>query len=203
MTTLIETIEALFLQHGDRPHDSSPDAQVTALSHALQCAQLAEWADADESLVAAALLHDLGHFIDRRSFTKGEGAMDGRGHPHELRALALLSEGFGPEVTEPIRLHVEAKRYLVTTDPAYAASLSPVAAQTLAAQGGPMTAAEVRQFERERYAPEAVQLRRWDDLAKVAGKRTPPLAYYISLLDDVMQRPFTDSKIGIGSLSAV
>jgi phosphonate degradation associated HDIG domain protein len=192
---LIDRIEALFAEHGATPCERVHRESVSALEHALQCAQLAEWANADAPLVAAALLHDIGHFI----VVDPEG--DDIDDVHELRALPFLAEGFGASVVEPIRLHVQAKRYLVATDPGYAATLSPASAHSLELQGGPMSPDEQRLFEELPFAQQAIALRRWDDAAKQPGKVTPPLAYYLTLLDEVQQQPFVDSKIGIGSLS--
>jgi phosphonate degradation associated HDIG domain protein len=193
--TLIDRIEALFAEHGATAYDGARTESVTALEHALQCAQLAEWAGADAPLVAAALLHDLGSLI--ASDTDSDEIDDA----HELRAVPLLSEAFGANVVEPVRLHVQAKRYLVAADPAYAATLSSASVHSLALQGGPMSADEMRLFDELPFAREALLLRRWDDAAKQPGKTTPPLAYYLALLDEVIQQPFEDSKIGIGSLS--
>jgi len=193
--TLIDRIEALFTEHGTTAYDGARKESVSALEHALQCAQLAEWAGADAPLVAAALLHDLGSFI--AADPEGDDVDDA----HELRALPLLSEAFAAGVTEPVRLHVQAKRYLVAADPAYAATLSSASVHSLALQGGPMSADEMRLFDELPFAQQALQLRRWDDAAKKPGKKTPPLAYYLALLDEVIQQPFVDSKIGIGSLS--
>lgn len=192
---LITQIEALFAQHGEQLYEDKRRESVTALQHALQCAQLAEWAHAEPTLVAAALLHDIGHFLDLRP-----GAQD-IDDVHEYRALPLLAEGFSAAVTEPIRLHVQAKRYLVATDAGYAGTLTPASVHSLALQGGPMSRDEQRDFEAECFAQQAIALRRWDDLAKEPGKTTPPLAYYLALLDEVLEQPFIDSKIGIGSLS--
>ena len=187
---LIEHIETLFMLHGQRPYGEQGPVPLTALQHALQCAQLAEWAYADDALVAAALLHDLVDFID--------GAEDDE---HEQRVLALLRDGFGAPVSEPIRLQVQAKRYLATTDAQYAERLTPTAVYLLARQGGAMPADEVHQFEELPYAADAVALQRWADLARQPAKRTPPLAYYLHLLETLQERPFVDSKIGIGSFS--
>jgi len=192
---LIDRIEALFTEYGATAHDGAHRESVSALEHALQCAQLAEWANADAPLVAAALLHDIGHFI----VVDPEG--DDIDDVHELRALPFLAEGFGANVVEPIRLHVQAKRYLVATDPGYAATLSPASVHSLALQGGPMSLDEQHLFEELPFAQQAIALRRWDDQARQPGKQTPPLAYYLALLDEVQQQPFVDSKIGIGSLS--
>ena len=179
-------IEALFLQHGQQAYDGSRRESVTALAHALQCAQLAEWAHADDALVAAALLHDIGHFI-----TPVEG--DTQDDSHELLAQPALAHLFGPEVLEPIRLHVAAKRYLVVTDGAYFDTLSPASMHSLSLQGGPMSDKEVAQFEAIPFAMDAVQLRRWDDLAKTPDQATPPLGYYLALLGD-LQRPQGDTR---------
>jgi len=194
-TSLIERIDALFAQHGAQAYDGARREPVSALQHALQCAQLAEWAHADHTLVAAALLHDLGHFLDVRPEAHDVDDV------HEYRALPLLAEGFGPAVIEPIRLHVQAKRYLVAADRGYGATLTPASMHSLALQGGPMSRDEQRYFEALPFAQQAIALRRWDDLAKEPGKPTPPLAYYLTLLDEVQQQPFVDSKIGIGSQS--
>nr|WP_295081413.1 phosphohydrolase [uncultured Roseateles sp.] len=178
-------IEALFERRGATLYSGeqlSRREAVTAQAHALQCAQLAEWAHADNTLVAAALLHDLGQLLD--------GAADDalRNDHHELRALSFLSGGgFGPTVLEPISLHVEAKRYLVATDESYAEGLSLASRHSLALQGGPMNAEERLLFLAQPHASRALQLRRWDDLAKHPGKRTPPLAYYLDLLDTVLR----------------
>ena len=193
--TLIDRIEALFAEHGATAYDGARKESVSALEHALQCAQLAEWAGADAPLVAAALLHDLGSFI--AADTESDDIDDA----HETRALPLLCESFAASVTEPARLHVQAKRYLVAVDPAYAATLSSASVHSLALQGGAMSADEMRLFDELPFAQQALQLRRWDDAAKEPGKKTPPLAYYLALLDEVIQQPFVDSKIGIGSLS--
>jgi len=193
--SLIERIEALFMQHGAQVYDGARREPVTALQHALQCALLAEQANADSTLVAAALLHDVGHFLDIRP--EAHDADD----VHEYRALALLAEGFGPAVIEPIRLHVQAKRYLVATDPGYAATLTPASTHSLALQGGPMSRDEQRYFEVLPFATRAIVLRRWDDLAKQADKTTPPLAYYLRRLADVPRDPAFDSSAPDASLS--
>lgn len=192
---LIERIEELFVLHGSAAYEGARRESVSALEHALQCAQLAEWANARAPLVAAALLHDIGHFL--------ASDPDHVDDVHELRALPFLADGFGADVIEPVRLHVQAKRYLVAMDRGYAATLSPASVHSLELQGGPMSREECIVFEELPFAQDAVALRRWDDLAKEPGKRTPPLAYYLAVLEEVREQPFVDSKIGIGSLSVV
>jgi predicted HD phosphohydrolase len=171
---VIQRIETLFLTHGHTLYEGRRAEDVTALQHALQCAQLAEWAGSPATLVAAALLHDVGHFVG-----SDDADID---DVHEQRALGLLSLDFGRAVLEPIRLHVEAKRYLVAVHPQYAGKLSPASLHSLMLQGGPMNADERRWFEGLPYAEEAVSLRRFDDAAKTPGQRTPPLAYYLAQL---------------------
>lgn len=179
---LIDRIEALFERHGRRHYDGERAEAVTALAHALQCAQLAEWANSKPPLVTAALLHDIGHFID------APAAEDGLDDAHELRAIPFLAGRFGPEVLEPIRLHVHAKRYLVATDASYASSLSAASRHSLAAQGGPMRAGEQAWYESLSFADQALQLRRWDDAAKQPGRSVPPLGYYLAMLRELAPR---------------
>jgi phosphonate degradation associated HDIG domain protein len=150
--------------------------RVSIADHMLQTARAAERDAAPPALVAAALLHDVGYLIragDRR---------------HPEAAAAYLGAHFGPAVVEPIRLHVEAKRYLCAVDPGYAATLSPASVQTLASQGGPHGEPEARAFAAIPFAREAVRLRRWDDAAKVAGLATPELEHYRHLLES-QRRP--------------
>lgn len=178
----VARIEIIFRQQGHQRYEGARAESVSALEHALQCAQMAEWSEAPDTLVAAALLHDIGHFIG----TQGLG--DQVDDTHEHRALPLLTQAFGAAVAEPVRLHVAAKRFLVSASPSYAAGLSPASVHSLALQGGPMTPREADAFEDLPFAQQAVQLRRWDDLAKTPGKPTPPLDYYLSLLEQLSQR---------------
>lgn len=186
---VVERILSLFERFGNLPYDGGRRESVTALAHALQCAQLAEWAGADLPLVAAALLHDIGDFDD--GGVVGNDRSDNR---HELRALPWLGTAFGPEVLEPIRLHVAAKRYLVATEPAYRETLSPASLLSLELQGGPLAGDERQRFEDEAFAPQAVMLRRWDDAAKEPGKPTPSLAYYLALLQELQDRARTSGR---------
>lgn len=167
---------------------------MTARAHALQCAQLAEWDDASPSMVAAALLHDIGHFIPPAA---GTDAVD---DVHELRALGFLAGHFDAAVTEPIRLHVQAKRWLVVADPAYAAQLSPGSRHSLALQGGPMGRDEMRLFQALPWSTSAITLRRWDDRAKQAGRRTPPLDYYLQIVAAVLKPAQSHERLAIGAL---
>jgi phosphonate degradation associated HDIG domain protein len=157
---------------------------VTQLEHALQAAMLAESQGAEAPLIVAALLHDVGHLLHDLPDDAPDAGID---DVHEQLAYKWLSGHFGPEVTEPVRLHVDAKRYLCAVDSQYWASLSPVSQQSLALQGGTFTANEARDFERHPFFKQSVQLRRWDDAAKVVGLVTPGLNHFLSYIP-VVQR---------------
>lgn len=191
---VLNRIAQLYEHAGRKPYDGGRRESVTALEHALQCAQLAEWAGADGPLVAAALLHDVGDLVAPAADS------DAADNHHELRAAEVLHGAFGPEVLDPIRLHVAAKRYLVATEPGYRDSLSPASLLSLQLQGGPMSEHEQRRFEEEPFAPQAVLLRRWDDAAKTPGKATPSLDYYMALLDEVRERPRAVRRSVVGAL---
>lgn len=148
---------------------------VTVAAHLLQAGALAEASGAADPLVAAALLHDVGHLMT----DEGDEFGDIR---HGSRGAAWLSAWFGPAVTEPVRLHVAAKRYLCAVEPSYFAKLSDVSVRTLAAQGGPMSAAEASSFERLPHAADAVAVRRWDDQAKDPSALPPAFAHFRPLL---------------------
>jgi phosphonate degradation associated HDIG domain protein len=178
----IDRIEALFDCLGHQHLEGRRREEVTPLQHALQCAQRAEWAHADDTLIAAALLHDLGHLVDaEKRLSRGDDL-------HEMRALPLLAEAFGPAVTEPVRLHVQAKRYLVSADLNYLGGLSPASVHSLHQQGGPMSRDEALLFEQRPFGQDAVLLRRWDDLAKQPRRHTPALSHYLPLLRDLARR---------------
>ncbi|AQG78697.1 phosphonate degradation HD-domain oxygenase [Spirosoma montaniterrae] len=168
-------IESLFTQHG---HDAYYGEPVTQLEHALQTAQLAEKAGADRETILAALLHDIGHLLPVEA---AEGYMDGYGTvDHErLGADFLRQRGYSEKIAQLIENHVNAKRYLVFKNPDYFARLSEASLRTLEFQGGPMTSDEAAQFEQHPYFREILQLRGWDEQAKIPGLKTPDLAYYL------------------------
>ena len=166
-------VEALIALLGESA-DFYGDEQVTQLTHALQAAALAERDGAPPSLVAAALLHDIGHLLAK--------PRDGADDRHERIGGGLLERLFGPEVAEPVRLHVEAKRFLCATEPGYFAMLSDASVRSLARQGGPFTPEEAERFAQKPFAQEAIRLRRWDEQAKVSDATTPEIAYYVPLL---------------------
>ncbi len=155
---------------------------VSMTEHGLQAAHFAAADGAAPALIAAALLHDVGHLIADVPADIADWHRDAR---HERSGARWLAERFAPDVTEPVRLHVPAKRYLCATDPGYLAQLSPASVLTLRLQGGAMTAAEIARFEAEPFHREAVRVRLWDDRGKVPGLATRPLEDYRGLLEEL------------------
>lgn len=156
------------------------DESLTQFEHALQSAALAtQWSGRPE-LVAAAFLHDVGHLLVNEHEARGDFLS--RDHRHERIGSRWLARAFGGPVTAPVDLHVPAKRYLCAADPAYHASLSESSKRSLVVQGGPMSAVEMTAFRGFAGADDALQVRRIDDLAKVAGLAVPPASTYRELL---------------------
>jgi phosphonate degradation associated HDIG domain protein len=154
-------IAELYARRGHLAYDGEG---ITQWQHAWQCGQLARQAGAPPALQLAAWLHDLGHLMTGLDDTPTLRGHDDR---HEAVAARFLAPLFGPAVTEPVALHVQAKRYLVATRPGYRDKLSPDSVRSLALQGGPMDEAACAAFLRQPFSADAVRLRAWDD----AGKR--------------------------------
>lgn len=167
----------LFAQRGDLSYGED----VSQLEHALQTAHHARMDDAPPALVAAALLHDVGHMLQKAGENAAELGIDTR---HEHIGAGYLARAFGPEVTEPIRLHVAAKRYRVTVEPAYLQGLSKASLQSLALQGGPMSESEVEAFLATPAARPALRLRGYDEAGKVPDAEVADFDSYRDLLRD-------------------
>ena len=184
----VDRLAELFKSEGAAEYLGEP---VTVAQHLLQAGALAVAADAPPALVAAALLHDAGHLrgadpgADAGELS-GRDLMSGTDNDHGERGAAWLARWFPPAVTEPVRLHVAAKRYLCAAEPAYFALLSPASVYTLSVQGGPMTAAEAARFAAAPYAADAVAVRRWDDTAKDPAAGVPGFDAYRPLLEGLL-----------------
>ena len=176
--SIIEHIERLFDERGDSQYGFEA---VSQLEHALQAAAMGEQEGATPSLLAAALLHDVGHLLHNLPDDATEQGIDDR---HEELGQRWLQRHFELDVTEPVRLHVNAKRYLCATEPAYEASLSEPSIQSMAVQGGVMTPDEVQAFAALPHCEDAVRLRRWDDAAKVVDQKTPSLHHFLQMIAD-------------------
>jgi [1-hydroxy-2-(trimethylamino)ethyl]phosphonate dioxygenase len=176
------TIIRLFQEKGGSQYGGEA---VTQGEHALQAALFAERANSSPELIAAALLHDVGHLLHALPDDAPEQGID---DAHEALAARWLAKHFGPGVVEPVRLHVAAKRFLCVTDPEYFALLSPPSRLSLRLQGGPFTEAEAASFRSHPYHQDAVALRRWDDAAKVPELQTPPLEHFLTYVEQSARR---------------
>jgi phosphonate degradation associated HDIG domain protein len=155
--------------------------KVSQLEHMAQAAQLAEEQGYDEEVILAAFLHDIGHISEA---AKGDNEMDGFGikDHEELGAEFLKEKGFSKKIVRLVESHVEAKRYLTIKDPAYYAQLSEASKRTLEFQGGPMTEDEAAAFEQYPLFQLIIQMRKWDELAKIENKPLPNLQHYRTMM---------------------
>jgi phosphonate degradation associated HDIG domain protein len=171
----IPDIEQLFRDHGGIEYSGEG---VTQLEHALQSAQRAERAGAADELVTAAFLHDLGHLLNLQGETPTARGIDDQ---HQYFAIPFIRALFPPAVVEAIRLHVDAKRALCALEPGYYDALSEDSKRSLELQGGTFSPEEAATFTAKPFARDAMQVRRWDDAAKVAGEATPPIGHYLEI----------------------
>jgi phosphonate degradation associated HDIG domain protein len=174
---IIDEVFALYLRHGSGAYFGE---SVSMTEHGLQAAHFAREAGAPPALIVAALLHDVGHLVEDVAKDISEWTIDAG---HERVGAAWLAQRFPPQVSEPVRLHVPAKRYLLATDPAYMAQLSPASVITLQLQGGPMSREEAARFEAEPHHRDAILIRRCDDRGKIAGLATPGLEDYAAMIE--------------------
>jgi len=176
MSIVVDHIVELFATKGREPYGED----VSVAEHGLQCAALAVREGAGDALVVAALLHDVGHLIEDPDDAFGV-------HRHDIGGAAFLARHFPDAVVDPVRLHVAAKRYRVAVDPAYAGRLSAASTHTLAHQGGPMNAEEVRAFDAEPHRDAALRLREWDDCGKVEGLYVAPVDAYRDRMERLLR----------------
>ncbi len=167
-----------------RGADSYLGEEVTMSEHMLQSAQQAEAAGAGDELIAAALLHDIGHYTNEFPDDALEKGTDNR---HEEAGAAVIASFFPKRVTACVRWHVAAKRYLCATDPTYFDRLSAASVHTLNLQGGPMDEVEVEAFRRHPHLEAIVKVRLWDEAGKVPGKATPPFSHYAPILQRAVE----------------
>ncbi len=158
--------------------------EVTQLEHALQCAELARIHYATDELVTAALLHDIGHLLHDLPDDASDNGIDDM---HELLGEKYLTQHFKLGAVEPVKLHVQAKRYLCATEPGYHEALSAPSKISLEFQGGVMDQIEVEAFEKNEFYKDAVALRRWDDLAKDPNLVSPPIESFTNAIESSLK----------------
>lgn len=181
MSAIVDQIFATLEREGGAMYGGE---SVTQLQHALQCASHGKQKGASPALITAALLHDYGHLINRDD---AQAAAAGKDQYHEDVAADHLAEWFPREVTDPIRLHVPAKRYLCAVDDGYFATLSPASVRSLEVQGGIFTADEAASFAVLPHAEAATELRRWDDWAKDPNATTEPLEAFRPIVEQALR----------------
>ncbi|MBZ9842956.1 HD domain-containing protein [Mesorhizobium sp. CA5] len=179
---IVEFIADIFERRGAESYLGEP---VTMSEHMLQGAWLAEQDGAPEELVAAALLHDIGHYTSEFGTYSPDDVEDKH---HDEAGGEVLAPFFPPLIVECVRLHVSAKRYLCATDPTYFSKLSPASVHTLSLQGGPMSAEEVAEFRSNPFHDEAVRVRIWDEGGKIADMKTRAFRDYVPLLERVVKK---------------
>lgn len=181
-TTIVPFLAEIFDSRGAEEYLGEP---VTMAEHMLQGATMAEEAGMTEEIIVATLLHDIGHFHSEF----GTFSMDDTEDRHHEEAGARVLDSFFPSlVTDCVRLHVAAKRYLCAVDPEYFNALSEASVHSLKLQGGPMTAEEVTAFERNPNLREIVQVRHLDDAGKRADMVTPGFAHFAPMVQRVVDR---------------
>ncbi len=178
--TIVTFLADIFERRGS---ESYLGEQVSMAEHMLQGAALAEKEGAPDELVAAALLHDIGHYTGEFGPYSPNDTED---KYHDAAGAHVLAPFFPPVITECVRLHVSAKRYLCAIDPNYLGELTPASIHSLNLQGGPMSSDEVAAFELNPYHKDAVRVRKWDDLGKIAGTQTKSFCDYTDLLERVI-----------------
>lgn len=184
----LDTIYDAFERNGSYGYGEN----LSQLQHALQCAQLARDHDCSDALIVAALLHDFGHMLA----PEGNAIeLQGANGEHGQVGADWLSAIYPLAVTEPIRLHVAAKRYLCATDPIYEGRLSAASKLSLAVQGGPYTPEEAAAFEQNPFFADAVLIRRFDDWGKRVGSSVADLGAYAKLLkSQCVKQVFADAN---------
>jgi [1-hydroxy-2-(trimethylamino)ethyl]phosphonate dioxygenase len=180
--TIVPFLASIFERRGAEDYLSEP---VTMAEHMLQGAHFAEADGAPDVLVAAALLHDIGHYTSEFGSYSPEDTEDKH---HDEAGAEVLAPFFPAVLVQCVRLHVAAKRYLCATDPNYYVKLSTASRHTLQLQGGPMSEAEVAEFRNNPFHAEAVRVRLWDEAGKVAGLKTKEFTDYMPLLERVVRQ---------------
>lgn len=185
MKRFTEDVRRIFTERGNEQY---AEEAVTQLQHALQCATLAQEEGADDTMIVAAFLHDIGHILEVKGALPG-GCDQNLHDLHEEKAYQWLKDHLGEAVAQPVKLHVAAKRYLCTKKEHYRNKLSKTSLKSFYDQGGDMSEEEITAFEAHKYYHQALHLRYWDDVGKTANATTPPLEHFLQKVDGLVQQP--------------
>lgn len=177
---VMQQIRAAFERRGHEGYGEG----VSQLEHAIQCAAFAQRDGASPALIAAAYLHDIGHLLHDLPQDIADSGVDTQ---HESTGSAWLSQYFGHELTEPVRMHVAAKRYLAATEKGYYDLLSDASKLSLKLQGGPMTPAQAQAFATEPFFADALRLRRWDEEGKIEDYQGPKTAHFEAIVQTCLR----------------
>ena len=177
---IVDFIAEIFERCGDEEYLGEP---VTMAEHMLQGANFAQKKGCSKEIIVAALLHDIGHFTGELGSFTMEDKSD---RYHEVYGANILERFFPPVITDCIRYHVAAKRYLCATQPEYFEKLSEASVRSLKLQGGPMSKKEVMDFQKNPNLEEIIQVRYFDDEGKVPGMVTPPFDHFAPIVQDIV-----------------
>jgi len=155
---------------------------ITLVEHMIQCAENAQADGAPDWLIVGALLHDIGHLLVPDAVSAQDSGIDMH---HDDIGAEWISKRFPNNIVQAVRLHVDAKKYLVATDSTYFTQLSQASQITLDIQGGVFSESEATDFIQQHYAHEAVLLRKWDDTGKARGAATTDISDYEELINEV------------------
>ena len=171
-------IRLLFEKYGNEDYDGEPVSQT---SHMLQAAMQGIKEESDDELILGGFLHDIGHLLRHERNTEAMGSFGVVNH-EGIGADYLKQKGFSEKICAVVGKHVDAKRYLVATDPEYKSKLSLASLETLKWQGGPMNEDEAEAFKNQPYFHDIITVRLWDEKAKDMEAETLPLEYFITLV---------------------
>jgi phosphonate degradation associated HDIG domain protein len=179
---IVAFLEDIFERRGGEEYLGEP---VTMAQHMLQGATLAEQNGQDEVIIVSALLHDIGHFTSEFGTFRMNDTED---RFHEAAGANVLQDFFPRLVTDCVRYHVAAKRYLCATRPAYFNQLSQASIHSLNLQGGAMNEDEVADFEKNPTLRKIVKVRYLDDAGKHADMHTPAFAHFAPMVQRIVDR---------------
>ncbi len=179
----VSQILSLYVETGHRDYIGEP---VNQLEHAAQTADCALAAGRSDEVVCAAFLHDVGHLCNADAERMGNWGAAG----HEtLGARYLLALGCNERLAQLVEGHVAAKRYLTFKQSEYYQRLSKASKATLRHQGGPMSADEAQTFEANPLFEQILELRTWDEAAKVPAQPVSLTKY-----EAILRRYWEDSS---------